>query len=99
MSIAGTPGGTPSSVGLDASRTQGAFKGYNGGVKTTNPESPVDFGSAGISTQRFMIPPKATTAQRNALVNVVDGAMLYNTSLKRLEVYAGTAWVGVATVA
>ena len=46
-----------------------------------------------------MIPPKVTTTQRNALVGVVDGAMLYNTSLKRLEVYAGTGWVGVATVA
>ena len=98
VAIGGTPGDTPSNIGLDASRTEGSFKGIMVG-KTTGVQAPVDFGSAGITTQRFMIPPKVTTAQRNALVGVVDGAMLYNTSLKRLEVYAGTGWVGVATVA
>ena len=98
VAIGGTPGSTPANIGLDASRTEGSFKGIMVG-KTTGVQAPVDFGSAGITTQRFMIPPKVTTAQRNALVGAVDGAMLYNTSLKRLEVYAGTGWVGVATVA
>ena len=98
VAIGGTPGSTPANIGLDASRTEGSFKGIMVG-KTTGVQAPVDFGSAGITTQRFMIPPKVTTTQRNALVGVVDGAMLYNTSLKRLEVYAGTGWVGVATVA
>ena len=90
-------GALPTNIGLDASRTEGSFKGIMVG-KTTGVQAPVDFGSAGITTQRFMIPPKVAAAQRNALVGVVDGAMLYNTSLKRLS-YAGTGWVGVATVA
>ena len=45
-----------------------------------------------------MVPPKVTTAQRGNFVGVVAGALIYNTSVNRLEVYQGSAWVGVATV-
>ena len=36
-----------------------------------------------------MIPPKVTTTQRNNLTGVVAGALVYNTSLNRLELYKG----------
>jgi hypothetical protein len=45
-----------------------------------------------------MLPPKVTTTQRNALVTV-EGGFIYNTTLRRLEVYNGTTWVGIATIA
>jgi hypothetical protein len=45
-----------------------------------------------------MLPPKVTTTQRNALATV-EGAFIYNTSNKRLELYNGSAWVGIATIA
>ena len=58
----------------------------------------VDFASAGVSTQRYMVPPKVTTTQRNAFSGLVEGAMIYNTSSNRLEVYTQNSdWVGIAT--
>ena len=58
----------------------------------------------------YMIPPKVTTAQRNLMYDgsgngglgggsTVTGALLYNTTLNRLELYDGNGWVGLATVA
>ena len=57
-----------------------------------------------------MIPPKVTTAQRYSMYDgsrngglgggsTVTGALLYNTTLNRLELYDGNGWVGLATVA
>ena len=58
----------------------------------------VDFANAGIATQRYMVPPKVTTTQRNAFSGLVEGAMIYNTSSNRLEVYTQNSdWVGIAT--
>jgi len=60
----------------------------------------VDFANAGVSTQRYMVPPKVTTTERNALTGLVEGAMIYNTNNNRLEFYTQNSdWVGVATVA
>ena len=60
----------------------------------------VDFANAGVSTQRFMVPPKVTTSERNSLSGLVEGAMIYNTNSNRLELYTqNNNWVGIATVA
>ena len=60
----------------------------------------VDFANAGVSTQRYMVPPKVTTTERNALTGLVEGAMIYNTNSNRLELYTqNNNWVGIATVA
>ena len=60
----------------------------------------VDFANAGVSTQRFMVPPKVTTTERNSLSGLVEGAMIYNTNSNRLELYTqNNNWVGIATVA
>ena len=90
-------------VGL-AVKTQAAFSQIS--VGSTNISGSVDFSKAGGElqneaeniTKRFMVPPKVTTAQRGNFVGVVAGALIYNTSVNRLEVYQGSAWVGVATV-
>ena len=56
----------------------------------------------------YMIPPKVTTTQRNALRDtydalsntpVVDGALIYNTTTNRLEIRMSGAWYGIGTVA
>ena len=54
--------------------------------------SSVDFSNAGVSTARFMLPPKVTTSGRGNLQNVVAGALIYNTSTNKLQVFNGSAW-------
>ena len=51
-----------------------------------------DFSSVGESTSRFMVAPKVTTTDRNNLLNVISGSVVYNTSLNKLQVYNGSAW-------
>ena len=37
-------------------------------------------------------PKNVTTAQRNALTNLYNGLIIFNTSTKKLNFYTGTAW-------
>ena len=66
------------------------------GVGTTSPRAAVDFASAGDSTAlangRYMLPPKITTTQRNALSSVVAGAIIYNINDNKLQCYNGSSW-------
>ena len=39
-----------------------------------------------------MLPPRITTTQRNALTGLVSGALIYNTSTNKLQVYDGSGW-------
>ena len=60
----------------------------------------VDFSTAGgptLAARRYMIPPKATTTERNNFTGLVSGAMIYNTSLNKLQVYNGSAWETVTS--
>ena len=68
---------------------------------TSFEDGSVNFSDAGgplLTQKRYMIPPKVTTAQRNALSGsggggaLVSGAFIYNTSLNKLQVYNGSAW-------
>ena len=68
------------------------------GVGTTLPTSVVDFSNAGQGltgakqNKMFMIPPKVTATQRGNLSGLVAGAMIYNTTDNRVEVYTGSSW-------
>ena len=56
----------------------------------------VDLRNAGNATSavnRFMIPPKISSTQRGNLTGVVSGAIIYNTSLNKLQVFNGSSWV------
>jgi hypothetical protein len=71
------------------------------GVGTTNLLSAVDFSNAGKGydeTSSFMLPPKVSSSERVGLATV-EGALIYNTTSKRLELYIGTKWVGISTIA
>ena len=87
-------------IGLDASQSIALLRGV--GVGVTNPISFVDFSDAGkgflSDVGRFMLPPKINNTQRNAL-NVVEGGLIYNTTSRRLELFNGSGWVGIATIA
>jgi len=65
------------------------------GVGATVLKSAVDFADAGTATTRFMIPPKVTTTQRNSLSGVTSGAIVYNTSANKLQVFNGSVWVNL----
>ena len=78
-------------VGINAAATNFVVNAIGVGVTQFNNGS-VNFSNAGVSTSRFMVPPKVTTSQRNSLVDLTSGAMIYNTSLNKLQVYNGSAW-------
>ncbi|MHC1776311.1 MAG: hypothetical protein AB9834_12970 [Lentimicrobium sp.] len=62
----------------------------NVGIATTTPDP-----SAALevsSTTKGFLPPRITTAQRNAIAAPAEGLVIYNTSEKALNVYDGTAW-------
>ena len=65
------------------------------GIGATELKSAVDFADAGTNTTRFMLPPKVTTSQRNSLSGVVSGAVVYNTSTNKLQVFNGSSWVNL----
>ena len=75
---------------------------------TLSPKAAIDFsslvdvvdGNTSRSTIAYMIPPRLTTTQRNALTDVNGGslgndeagAMIYNTTTNKLQVWNGTIW-------
>ena len=44
------------------------------------------------STTKGFLPPRMTTAERNAISNPVEGLLIYNIDFKTLEVYNGALW-------
>ena len=72
------------------------------GVGVTTPTAAVDFKNAGqdgtgaFANRMYMYPPQVTTSQRANLVGVVSGAVIYNTSLNKLQVYVGSGSYNVA---
>ena len=93
-------------VGIKTDNTYGIELYVNGdivlkeglGIGTTLPISVVDFSNAGQGltgpkqNKMFMIPPKVTATQRGNLSGLVAGAMIYNTTDNRVEVYTGSSW-------
>ena len=89
-------------IGLDASNVVALAQGV--GIGTTNPKCYADFADAGTGSpddpgKRFMLPPKVSSADRVGLTTV-EGGVIYNTTVRRLELYLGDdrGWVGIATI-
>ena len=51
-----------------------------------------------ISTTKGFLPPRMTTAQRDAITSPADGLIIYNTDNSRLEIRAGSAWLTLVTL-
>ena len=68
------------------------------GIGTTSPRCILDLGES-TTNKGFVLLPQKTTLQRNLLSSNIEGSIIYNTTLKRLELYNGTAWVGITTEA
>lgn len=48
------------------------------------------------STTKGFLPPRMDSTQRNAIISPVAGLIIYNTTLKSVQVYNGTAWYSTA---
>ena len=77
-------------VGINASQTVLSVGAIGVGVTIIN--KAVDFSNAGVSTNRMMVLPKVTNSQRNNLIGVVSGAVVYNTTTNQLNFFNGTTW-------
>lgn len=47
------------------------------------------------STTGFLVLPRMTTAQRDAVASPVDGSLLYNTTTTQVEARVAGAWVAL----
>ncbi len=45
------------------------------------------------STNQGLLPPRLTTAQRNAIINPADGLIIFNTTTLCLEYFNSVVWV------
>ena len=64
------------------------------GINTSIPRCDVDFAGIGKTDVNFMRLPTHSTAGRDQLdsQSLLDGALIYNTSLKKIQFHDGTAW-------
>jgi hypothetical protein len=69
------------------------------GVGNLGVGAAVDFSNAGrgitepsLQNRMFMLPPKVTTTERGNLAGLAAGAIVYNTTTNKLQVYNGSAW-------
>ena len=85
-----------SGVGVNGSSTNAVFNSIGIGI-TQFTSAAVDLRDAGTATSRYMIPPKVDNSGRSGLQNLVSGAMIYNTSINKLQVYNGSAWETVTS--
>jgi Protein of unknown function (DUF1566) len=60
------------------------------GIGNPNPNSSAQLDVA--STTKGFLPPRMTTAQRDAITTPAEGLMIYNTTLKKPSFYNGTEW-------
>jgi hypothetical protein len=61
------------------------------GIGTTNPQGILDL----VSTTSPFYLPRMSTGQRDAIVGISSGAMIFNTTVKEFQAYTGTAWVTI----
>ena len=71
-------------------------------IGSTQATCAVDFknagvgGTAGNENRNYMLPPTIDSTQRSALQGVVSGAIIYNTTANKLQVYVGTGAYNVS---
>ena len=84
--------------GIDINAVDSRVSIQSMGVGTTNPQSAVDMRFAGqeltgiFANRMYMYPPQVNDTQRGNLAGVAAGAVIYNTTTNKLQVYNGSAW-------
>ena len=88
----GKSGGSPQSAGVENTVGMSVYSGPSDSPAYA--EIPVV--SANRNACNIAVPvvfPSYTTTERNALVNVVNGMVIYNTTDSKMQAYAGGSWV------
>ena len=84
---------------LDVSNGDAVFK--NVGIGSTNPDGILDVsGTWSNATKKFILLPKVSAAGTSVLQSdsVEGGALIYNTTLRKLQFYNGNNWETVTSV-
>lgn len=70
------------------------------GIGTENPDTSavLDVNSSDSNNPKGFLPPRLTSAQRDAISNPAEGLIIYNTEINRIEWFTGSAWRSVADV-
>ena len=95
------PFNTFGDISLDVRHGKAIFNAI--GVGTTALRSAVDFSDVGrnhadvtqaaaVAGRGYMYPPKGSTTDRGNFTGLTAGALFYNTSTNKLQVYNGSAW-------
>jgi len=72
------------------------FAQNNIGIGTNTPDASAMLDVS--STNKGLLPPRMTTAQRNAIASPAKGLLVYDTGLNALYHYNGTVWAAVGGV-
>ncbi len=83
----------PTEIGGEASNPVFGGDGIGIGVTCLDDSGAVNFANAGVATTRYMILPKVSTSERNALNKLTNGSIIYNTSTNKFQGRANGAWV------
>lgn len=79
------------SVQVSGSEVFGVGVSGQTGIGTASPDASAMLDVT--STTRGLLPPRMTTAQRDAIASPANGLILYNSTTSKLQVRAGGAWV------
>ena len=63
------------------------------GISTPNSSATLDLSS----TTKGLLPPRMTTAQRDAISSPTKGLVIFNDTTAQLNVYSGSSWQPVGT--
>ena len=84
-------------TGVSTAGAVHATSSFTVGTTAVQTGGAIQFGEAGVTTTRYMVLPKVTTTERNNLVGLSSGGLIYNTSTKKLNFYNGSSWEAVTS--
>ena len=87
-------GAAQSVAGLNTTRFCAATDAMIGNANAPDASSVLEL----RNTTKGFLPPRMTTAQKNAIVTPATGLMVYDTTLNKLCVYTGATWETITSV-
>ena len=89
--------GSINATGVSTSGVLHAKNSFTVGTTAVQTGGAIQFGNAGVTTTRYMVLPTVTTTERDALVDKTAGALVYNSTTKKLNFWTGSAWEAVTS--